>query len=115
MPATTPCRQGDVLLVDVAFTDGSGVKRRPVTVISTDEYHSACADAVVIPLTSRSGSPLRLGDYRIVNWRSAGLLMPSVAKGKPATFARSRIVRKLGTLTSDDLEGVLSGVKAILG
>lgn len=101
--------------MDAAFTDGSGVKRRPVTVISTDEYHNACADTVVLPLTSRSASPLRVGDYRIVNWRSAGLLMPSVAKGKPTTFARSRILRRLGRLTSDDLEGVLSSVKAILG
>jgi len=33
-----------------------------------------------------------------------------MAKGKPTTFARSRIVRKLGTLTSDDLQGVLSSV-----
>lgn len=101
--------------MDAAFTDGSGAKRRPAAVISTDEYHNACADTVVVPLTSRSASPLRLGDYRIVNWRSAGLLKPSMAKGKPTTFARSRIVRKLGTLTSDDLQGVLSSVKAILG
>lgn len=100
--------------MDATFTDGSGVKLRPVTVISTDEYHNACADTVVVPLTSR-GARLRLGDYRIANWRAAGLLMPSVAKGKPSTFARSQIVRKLGTLGSDDLAGVLSSVKAIFG
>lgn len=100
--------------MDATFTDGSGVKLRPVTVISTDEYHNACADTVVVPLTSRSAS-LRLGDYRIANWRAAGLLMPSVVKGKPTTFARSKIVRKLGTLGSDDLDGVLSSVKAIFG
>ena len=84
-------------------------------VISNEDYHNSCADTVIVPLTSNITAPLSIGDYRILNWHDAGLRMPSVAKGKPTTIARSTLGRSLGTLGSDDLAGVLSSVKAIFG
>ena len=114
-PSTTPCSLGDVLLLNVAFTDLSDVKRRPAVVVNTDEYNGSCPDAVIVPITSRVAAPLRLGDSRIADWPSAGLVRASVAKGKPTTVARSTIERKLGSMASDDLRGVLANLKAILG
>ena len=84
-------------------------------VISNEAYHNSCADTVIVPLTSNIDAPLSIGDYQILNWQDAGLWVPSVAKGKPTTIALSTVREKLGALGSDDLEGVLSGVKAILG
>lgn len=84
-------------------------------VISNEEYHKSCTDIVIVPLTSNIDAPLSIGDYRIPSWQTAGLPKPSVAKGKPTTIAISAVHEKLGTLTSDDLQGVLSSVKAILG
>ena len=114
MPSTTTCRLGDVLLLEVAYTDLQGAKRRPAIVISNDEYNGASPDAVIVPLTA-SGAHLRMGDSRIASWSSAGLMRPSVARARPTTVARSRIERKLGRLTAADLQGVLAGLRTILG
>lgn len=103
------------MITGVLFTDRSGGKRRPVVVISNDDYHSSCADAIIVPLTSNIDASLSVGDYRILEWKEAGLAMPSVAKGKPTTIPRSALQERLGTLTGDALRGVLARVKAILG
>lgn len=111
----TPCSLGDVLLLEITFTDGSGSKPRPVVVVSTERYHQDREDTIVIPLTSQIGSPLRYGDYRITDWSGAGLPKASVAKARPTTVARSSIQKRLGRMPLIDLQGVLSSVKAILG
>ena len=45
-------KQGDILLVPVPFTDLSSAKRRPVIVISRDDYQTATQDMVVVAMTS---------------------------------------------------------------
>ena len=115
-PSTTTISLGDVLLVQVAFTDLSGSMKRPPIVVSNDkyEYNESGLDAVIVPLTSRTGS-LRPGDYRIGDWSSAGLARASVARAKPTTVARRMIERRLGTATPTDLTGILSSLRSILG
>ena len=114
MPSTTTCQLGDVLLLEVAYTDLRGAKRRPAVVVSNDEYNETGADAVIVPLTA-SATRLRMGDYQIASWSSAGLVRPSIARARPTTVASSRIERRLGRLATADLEGVLAGLRAILG
>lgn len=112
MPSTTTCRLGDVVLLDVEFIDRRGSKRRPAIVVSNDDYNRSSRDAVIVPLSS-STAPLRLGDWRLNDWESAGLVRASVAKGRPLTTAQRRIERKLGRVSGADLEGVLSSLRAI--
>ncbi|NKQ37776.1 MAG: type II toxin-antitoxin system PemK/MazF family toxin [Chloroflexi bacterium] len=45
--------QGDILLIPVPFTDLSSQKRRPVVVVSNNEYNSQTSDVVVVAMTSR--------------------------------------------------------------
>jgi len=45
-------KQGEIVLIPVPFSDLSANKRRPVIVISNDEYHRTYADMVVVALTS---------------------------------------------------------------
>ena len=114
MPSTTTYRLGDVLFLEVTYTDLRGAKRRPAVVVSNDEYNANGADIVIVPLTA-SATRLWTGDYRIADWSSAGLLRPSVARARPTTVTQRRIIRRLGRLTAADLAGVLAGVRAILG
>jgi mRNA interferase MazF len=44
--------QGEIVLVPVPFTDLSSQKRRPVIVISSDEYNRRSPDIVVVAMTS---------------------------------------------------------------
>ena len=46
-------KQGDIVLVPVPFTDLSSHKRRPVIIISNNQYNQATNDIVVIAMTSR--------------------------------------------------------------
>jgi mRNA interferase MazF len=90
---------GDVLLVPVAFTDGSGQKRRPVVTV----YDSGDADLLVAPVTSQAARSLR--DVPVVNWKGAGLRLPSIVRlEKLATVEKSLVVKKMGHLTPDDWE-----------
>ncbi len=44
--------QGDILLVPIPFTDLSSQKRRPVIVVSNNDYNQKTADLVVVAMTS---------------------------------------------------------------
>jgi mRNA interferase MazF len=44
--------QGDIVLVPVPFTDLTSAQRRPVIVISNDQYIASTADMVVVAMTS---------------------------------------------------------------
>ena len=44
--------QGDILLISIPFTDLSSNKKRPVLVISKNEYNHATKDIVVFAITS---------------------------------------------------------------
>ena len=90
-------RFGDVLLARVPFSDGSGVKKRPVLVV----HDLGDADLLVVPVTShppRATEDLVLGD-----WAAAGLRLPSTVRlGKLATLAKDAVVRSLGRLNAGD-------------
>lgn len=44
--------QGDIVLIPIPFTDLSSHKRRPVIVISNNEYNRETSDIVVVAMTS---------------------------------------------------------------
>jgi mRNA interferase MazF len=45
-------KQGDIVLVPIPFTDLSSTKRRPVIVISNDQYQAMTRDMLVVAMTS---------------------------------------------------------------
>ncbi len=45
-------KQGDILLIPIPFSDLSSQKRRPVIVISNDQYNTKTGDVVVVAMTS---------------------------------------------------------------
>ena len=44
--------QGDIVLIPVPFTDLSSQKRRPVIVVSNNQYNGKTGDVVVVAMTS---------------------------------------------------------------
>lgn len=113
-PSSTLCNRGDVFLVNVRFSDGSGVKRRPVVVVSVDAVHSSRLDALIVPLTANV-SVQRFGDYALVDWAESGLPRPSLAKGIVETLERSTFQGSLGRLTERDMEAVERRLRQVLG
>jgi len=97
---------GDVLLVPMVFSDGSGHKKRPVVIV----YDSGDADLLVAPVTSQAARSPR--DVPVVNWHRAGLRLPSIVRlEKLATVEESTVVKKMGRLAPDDWEKMRTVLK----
>lgn len=112
--AGTAYRRGDVVLVPMDFTDRSGSKVRPALVVSADEYNRG-PDMLIASITSNRAPLPHPGDYRIKEWKAAGLLKPSLAQTKIATVEVTMIRRKLGELAAEDLEAFEDGLRDALG
>jgi mRNA interferase MazF len=44
--------QGDIVLIPIPFADLTSTQRRPVIVVSNDQYHASTQDMVVVGMTS---------------------------------------------------------------
>ena len=70
-------KQGDILLVPVPFTDLTSTKKRPVLVISNNNYNEKTNDILVAAITSNitdkdytvniAKSDLEIGDLKVVS------------------------------------------------
>ena len=114
MPSTTRCRRGDVALVRFVFADEQGVKRRPALIISTDAYHAGRKEVIVVALTSNIGRLLP-GDHRMLDWKEAGLPLPSVITGIVRTIKMAMIERRLDRASGRDFEAVEGELRSVLG
>ncbi len=90
MPRTTTSDRGAIVLVKFVFADEKGAKRPPALILSTEEYHTGRREVVVAAITSNV-ERLLVGDYRIAQWREAGLPFPSVVTGIIRTIKRDMI------------------------
>lgn len=90
-------RFGEILLAQVPFSDGSGVKKRPVLVL----HDLGDADLLVVPVTSRP--PRGVEDLELEDWATAGLRLPSTARlSKLTTLAKDAVIRSMGSLGVSD-------------
>jgi len=100
----------DVVLVDVVFSDGSGIKKRPALVLSSNEYHKSRREVIIAAVTSNVHRVL-CGDTKIKKWKEAGLLVPSLVTGIIQTITGKLINRKLGVLEEEDFQKVQKSLK----
>jgi mRNA interferase MazF len=111
----TAWRRGDVVLVPFDFTDRSGAKWRPAVVVSSNRYNRQTPDVLIASVTGNLRAIPHPGDCHLKDWQSAGLLKPSLVQTKLATIEGSIIGRKLGQLSTTDMETVERGLRAALG
>jgi mRNA interferase MazF len=118
MPSTTTYKRGTVILVDVAFSDLSGSKRRPALVVSDESFHRTLPDLIVCPISSqprfyRKPGP---GDCPVRGWRTAGLRRPSTVRiSKVLAIDKDIVRRALGVLPPQDLIAVETGIQKAFG
>ena len=103
----TPCSRWDIVLVPFPFTDLTTSKKRPALVVSPDSYNSG-PDVVIAFITSQLNTPPRPGDHPITDWQASGLPKPSQMRMKLATISRCIVIKKLGHLTSAEVNRVQS-------
>ena len=106
---------GDIVLVRFPFTDQSTTKKRPAVVVSSDGYHRARPDVIVMAVTGHLQARGRFGEVTLQEWKAAGLLKASVVKPILATLERELILRRLGTLQAQDRASLRQSLRTIFG
>ena len=115
MPPTTSYSFGDIVLVPFPFTDQSATKRRPAVVISSSSYHRERADLIIMAVTSQARPAGSLGEVHVKDWKSAGLIKPSVIKPVITTIDHTLVIRRLGQLQKEQQEALRKVLSTIVG
>jgi len=110
----TKYKREDIVLVDFGFSEGSGSKKRPALVISSDNYHNDRQEVIVMAITGNIRRVL-FGDTKIDKWKEAGLIAPSLVTGIIRTIKGTMIIRKLGALLLQDFQRVQKNIGKAMG
>ena len=89
------CSHLDVILLPIPFTDLTSHKVRPAVVVG---FGSFAGDLFVVPITSQ----LAIADFPLVDWRAAGLDVPSGVKGQLCTVEDRLVLKIIGRLSVAD-------------
>lgn len=111
--------RGDVVIVDLAFTDVSGSQRRPAVVIQSDVYNAMVRKTMVALIT---GNLARDGDGAHVfvdpstpDGATSGLKGPSLVSClNISTVEQSAILRVIGSLSDQTMSEVDDCLRAAL-
>ncbi len=106
---------GDVVLVPFPFTDQSGAKRRPASIVSSNAYNASRRDLVIMAITSQARTPLGFGEAILADWQAAGLIKPSVLKPVFTTIEQGLVVRTMGALSTADLRTLREVIAQVIG
>ena len=113
MTSTTLYEPGNVVMVRIKFTANDRTKRRPAVILTDDNYHNSRADTIVIALSGRLANTY-YGDYELSDWKAAGLLQPTKAKGIIQTIDRTTIEQTFGRLSDNDLCNLKDCIRTML-
>ncbi|NMC99287.1 MAG: type II toxin-antitoxin system PemK/MazF family toxin [Bacteroidales bacterium] len=106
----TNFKSGDIVLIEVIFSEQNESKKRPALIISTDEYNKNRKDIIIAAITSNT-SRILLGDTLIDDWKKSGLLSSSLITATIQTIKNDMIIKKLGSLSKTDFETVKYNLK----
>ncbi len=107
----THYKNGDVILIEFPFSDLSGVKKRPVAVLTSIQHRK---ELIVVMLTSTKKVDAAV-DYPVQNTRKAGLKEVTHARtSRLFTIKESKTLRKIGELEDKELEVIVTKVILIL-
>ena len=105
---------GDIVLAPFPFSDLKTKKLRPVLVLANIVFDKKRRLYPVAMVTSQIDSGFIEGDTLLEDWEKPGLLYPSKARlGKLVTIEHEIIVKKIGTLSSNDSIKVSRSLKKI--
>jgi mRNA interferase MazF len=109
--------QGDIALIPIPFTDLSSHKRRPVIVISKDDYHQATADMIVVAMTSNPATTPYSFSITTADLTIGSLNRPGrVRVDRIYTLAQAPAVRVFGrvnTTVLTQIQTILDDITAI--
>jgi mRNA interferase MazF len=115
-PGITP-EQGDIVLIEVPFSDLATAKRRPVIVISNDRHNRAQSDMLVVSLSTQtsSGNPYSF-EITQADLASGTLNQPTrVRVDKVYTLLQRRVLRIFGKVNDATLDRIRQLLADLVG
>jgi len=104
----------DVVVVPFPFTDRATTKRRPALVLSNAKsFNQPVGQSVLAMITSAANSAWLL-DINITDLDAAGLTSASIIRMKLFTLDHQLIIRKAGSLATQDRAAVQQVLKKLL-
>jgi mRNA interferase MazF len=103
--------KGDVVLVQVPFSDLSAAKVRPAVIVST--LHKS-QDVFIVPITSKTNA-LLAGEFVMNDWKGVGLNVVSAIKRGLFTIHQDLILKTLGTISPQDASELTQSLRGWLG
>jgi mRNA interferase MazF len=113
--------RGDIVLVPVPYSSGSGAKVRPVLVIQSDHNNQRLSDTIVAVITSntsrsRAERTQLLIDLTTPEGQQSGLLQDSaVTCERIHTILQASVQRRIGSLPATTMSQIDNCIKAALG
>jgi mRNA interferase MazF len=108
--------QGDILLVPLPFTDLSSQKRRPVLVLSKDEYNDTMDDLVVVAITSNIDSKKYIVLLTNNDMADGTLRLDSCIRAdKIYTLSQNIVVKRFGKVNSEIIDTAKVKISEMLG
>lgn len=109
----TKFNRGDIILVEVIFSDGLSSKLRPALILSDNDYNKSRDEVIVAAITSNVKQVYK-GDTEVVDWEKAGLKVPSLATAILQTIKKDRIRKHLGQIVKSDFDKIEKNIAAVL-
>ena len=99
--------QGDIVLIPIPFTDLTATRRRPVIIVSNNQYNSSTQDVVVVAMTSNLDTAPYSFEISSADLAEGSLNRPSrVRVDKIYTLAASIIVKRFGKVNDATLDRI---------
>ncbi|MBI4588098.1 MAG: type II toxin-antitoxin system PemK/MazF family toxin [Candidatus Rokubacteria bacterium] len=117
MRSTTTFKRGQVVVVNLPFSNHSGVKPRPALVVSAEAFRRGLPDVIVCPISSQPRYYHRPGpgDCALRDWGAVGLRRPSTVISNLLAVDKQITKRILGRLSQPDLARVETVLRQALG
>ena len=108
--------QGDILLVPLPFTDLSSQKRRPVLVLSKDDYNNVSDDLIVVAITSYIDAKPYIVLLSNDDMVDGTLKVDSCIRAdKIYTLSQNIVVKRFGKVESEIIEKTKIKILEVMG
>ena len=107
-------KAGEVVIVRFPFADLAATKKRPALVLARVERSPRHRLVTLAMITSQIEALTLVGDVVLRDWKSAGLLHPSLLRiAKTATVDEELVERAIGKLTAADLKAARQAFRVV--
>lgn len=109
------CKQGDIVLINIPFSDLKSSKQRPVLIISNDGYNSRQSDVIVAAITSNLSAKSYSLEFDNSDMAEGNIKQKSCIRAdKIYTLEKTLIKKKFGALSADTVNKAIDLIYSVL-